>query len=84
MVLGVAYKKMSISLIWYLADWYSNSLILARKVLFELFPKRIKTTIKQMVYITDDHEFLSLELRNRGLMPFIQIRASAQLKMPYP
>jgi len=37
-----------------------------------------------MVYITDDHEFLSPELRNRGLILFIQIRANAQLKMPYP
>jgi hypothetical protein len=37
-----------------------------------------------MVYITDDHEFLSPELRNRGLILFIRIQASTQLKMPYP
>lgn len=79
LVLGLAYKGMSIPLLWHSANRRGNASALARGSLLRAFRQWIQPAAGQQVYLTADREFIGADMRQAGLIPVIRVRANAQV-----
>lgn len=77
LVLGIAYKGMSIPLLWHSANRRGNASAIARASLLRAFRLWLKPTHAQQIILTADREFIGPDMRQAGLIPVIRLRANA-------
>jgi hypothetical protein len=85
LVLGIAYQRISIPLIWTSANREGNCTLIARKAVLKRLTDWIEPRADQRIYLTADREFVGPEFRTKataqwGLIPLIRIRHNAWIE----